>query len=123
MGRVYNRALSDVVSRKYGVMTAMLLCFVKEQQKTGWNIEQIISAWRRQKPSRSTFTQILTEMEGLGWVEKYPGDKKSEIVLQINAEKIRQDIGLRDDFGQTPETCWTFAGGFFDRQVFLDDDK
>lgn len=121
MDRFDDGNFAEIVSRKYGVMTAMLLCFVAEQQKTDWNIDQIFSAWRRRKPSRSTFTQILTEMQDVGWVNKYPGAKKSEIFLQIHAEQMRQDIGLKDDFGRKPETCWTFTGGYFDRQLFLDD--
>ena len=120
MNQAEDSNFAAIVARKYGVMTAMLLCFVAEQQKADWNIDQIFSAWRRRKPSRSTFTQILTEMQAVGWVDKYPGTKRSEIFLQINATKMRQDIGLRGDFGQTPDTCWTFSGGFFDRQLFID---
>lgn len=114
--------IADLVNRKFGVMTAMLLCFVDRQNRSDWNIDTIFSAWRIRKPSRSTFSQIIYDMESVGWVKKLPGAKKSEVILDIDSETIIEDIGLKYDFGNyATETCWLFTLNFFDRDLLFSD--
>ena len=116
--------VADIVTRKFGVMTAMLLCFVAKQGKADWNIDAIFHAWRRRKPSRSTFTQIITDMEAVGWVRKVAGAKKSEVFLEINPELIIEEIGLKVDFGESAtKNCWLFTRGFFDRDLLFDRER
>ena len=114
--------IADLVTRKFGVMTAMLLCFVARQGKHDWNIDTVFSAWRRKKPSRSTFTNIINDMESVGWVDKIPGEKKSEVYLKIHVEKMVVEIGLKIDFGSSAtDNCWLFTRDFFDGQEFFRD--
>ena len=113
--------IADIVTRKFGVMTGMLLCFVAKQEKADWNIDAIFHAWRRRKPSRSTFTQIITDMEAVGWVKKVAGAKKSEVFLEINPDLIIEEIGLKVDFGESAtDECWLFTRGFFDGELLFD---
>lgn len=92
----------DVISRKYGVLTAMLLCYVAEFDTEHWNIDKIYSVWRKNKPSRSTFSQILSEMEALNWIDKELGAKKSEVYIFVDRAKIIAEVGLLPEFGKSP---------------------
>lgn len=113
--------VADIVTRKFGVMTAMLLCLVAKQEKADWNIDAIFHAWRRRKPSRSTFTQIITDMEVVGWIKKVAGAKKSEVFLEISLDLIIKEIGLRADFGESETAkCWLFTRGFFDGELLFE---
>ena len=121
MGARENK-IADLVNRKFGVMTAMLLCFVDRQNRSKWNIDRIFGAWRTRKPSRSTFSQIIYDMESVGWVKKLPGTKKSEYILAVDSKKIIDDIGLKPDFGtHATQNCWLFSLNFFDRESLFDE--
>ena len=96
----------------------MLLCYVAEYEPDHWNIDKIYSVWRKNNPSRATFSQILSEMESLNWIDKRLGAKKSEVYIVVDRSKLVDEVGLLPKFGKNPADDWLFKHDIFDLRYF-----
>ena len=91
------------LSKRYGALLAYFL--------TG--LSQYDSAWRRQRPSRTTFASLIDDLHELGWIKKTPSpEKRSAFVIIIPPDLLRQGLMLPSDLDI--RGSWMFTGGTFD---------
>ena len=76
--------LSHFFARKHSYLMCLLLVYVAKYGLRVSNQEAIYDAWRKNKPSRTTFINLLKELEGLGVLTRVRGRKKSSIRLEID---------------------------------------
>ena len=100
------------LSKRYAALLAYFLTGLS-QYETTWGMEPIYSAWRRQRPSRSTFASLIDDLHELGWIRKTPSpEKRSAFVIIIQPDLLRQGLMLPSDLDI--RGSWMFTGGTFD---------
>lgn len=100
------------LSKRYAALLAFFLTGLS-QCETTWGMEQIYGAWRRQRPSRSTFANLIDDLHELGWIIKTPSpEKRSAFVVIIQPELLRRGLMLPLDLDM--RGSWIFTGGTFD---------
>ena len=101
-----------LLSKRYAALLAYFLAGLS-QYKSTWGLELIYGAWRRQRPSRSTFASLIDDQHELGWIRKMPSpEKRSAYVIIIQPYLLRQGLMLPLDLDI--QGSWMFTGGTFD---------
>jgi len=111
----FEMANEAFLSKRYSVLLCYLILSVDEIV-SGYTLEMLYSAWQRGNPSRSAFVNLISEMEGLGWIQKVPGRKKSARTLRVNGPAIRQALFIPLD--TKISNSWFYDEGVFDSTVF-----
>ena len=89
-----------------------LVLIAVDESETTYNLDGLYNCWRRYKPSRSAYLNLIKDLEHLGWISKVKGVKKSERRLIINAKAIRSALFI--DPNITFTDGWLFTTGFID---------
>ena len=100
------------LSKRYAALLALFFASVSHYSTT-LGMEPIYASWRRQRPSRTTFTTLIDDLHDLGWIEtaKSP-EKRSAYVVHIRPRLIRYGLMLPSDLDLSGS--WIVTDGTFD---------
>lgn len=110
--------LSHFFSRKHSYLMCLLLVYVAKYGLRASTQEGIYDAWRKNKPSRTTFVKLLKELEELGVITRVRGRKKSSIQIEIDQAVLIDFVGLKPLEEFIPVNCWVFKTGTFSVDAF-----
>lgn len=96
----------------------LLLVYVAKYGLRASTQEGIYDAWRKNKPSRTTFVKLLKELEELGVITRVRGRKKSSIQIEIDQAVLIDFVGLKPLEEFIPVNCWVFKTGTFSVDAF-----
>ena len=96
----------------------LLLVYVAKYGLRASTQEGIYDAWRKNKPSRTTFSKLIKELEEIGVIERVRGRKKSSIQVKIDQARLIHFVGLKPLEEFIPENCWVFKTGTFSVDAF-----
>jgi len=109
---------SHFFGKKYSYLVCLLLVYVAKYGLRGSTQDAIYDAWRKNKPSRSTFTNLLKDLEQIGIIERRQGRKKSSVEIKVLSNQLIYFVGLKPLEEFIPSNCWVFQTGTFDPDAF-----
>lgn len=110
--------LPQFFGKKHSYLLCLLLVYVAKYGLRGSTQDAIYDAWRKNKPSRSTFTNLLKDLEQIGIIERGQGRKKSSVEIKVLSNQLVYFAGLKPLEEFIPSNCWVFLTGTFDPDAF-----
>lgn len=110
--------LPQFFGKKHSYLLCLLLVYVAKYGLRGSTQDAIYDAWRKNKPSRSTFTNLLKDLEQIGIIERGQGRKKSSVEIKVLSNQLVYFAGLKPLEEFIPLNCWVFLTGTFDPDAF-----
>lgn len=110
--------LPQFFGKKHSYLLCLLLVYVAKYGLRGSTQDAIYDAWRKNKPSRSTFTNLLKDLEQIGIIERGQGRKKSSVEIKVLSNQLVYFAALKPLEEFIPSNCWVFLTGTFDPDAF-----
>ena len=114
--------LPHFFGKKHSYLVCLLLIYVGKYGLRSPTQEAMFDAWKKYKPSRTTFVGLLKDLEDIGVLKRSLGQKKSSIEVEVDLPLLLNLVGLRplEDF--VPSNCWVFKTGTFSVNAFISHD-
>jgi len=114
--------LARFFRRNYSYLAMMLLFYVSKYPSSQHTQNALFMAWKKHKPSRITFSEILMEAEHIDWITRVPGIKRSSRLIKANGNQLISDAALADE-QLSYHTCWLFKSGTFSKDYFINAER
>ena len=101
--------LPQFFGKKHSYLLCLLLVYVAKYGLRGSTQDAIYDAWRKNKPSRSTFTNLLKDLEQIGIIERGQGRKKSSVEIKVLSNQLVYFAALKPLEEFIPSNCWVFS--------------
>lgn len=105
--------------RNHSYLAMMLFFYVSKYPAPQHTQEALFMAWKKHKPSRAKFVEILIDAEHLGWLSREAGEKRNSKLIKVDGIKLISDGALGDPSRFSYDTCWLFKSGTFDKAYFM----
>ena len=105
--------------RNHSYLAMMLFVYVYKYPAPQHTQEALFMAWKKHKPSRARFVEILIDAEHLGWLSREAGEKRNSKLIKVNGIRLITEGALGDPSKFSYDTCWLFTTGTVDKAYFM----